>query len=315
MEPFEETLALTVPCVRVRLERVDLHRLLEPDFFGGKDRKLYTLDEGTSSLLNQLGELETDSPFYSHGNSNYLNSKVRVFGNELNEEQRSLKSLLGHNEYSQGMNKAFAELKASLEKKPPFKQMLEAIENHAKKEDAVDVMKAMQAIDLLNDLFDAQAESYKANPQINNPNAWAKPMAIARALSELLSEPFEYNPTVQPAIAAFAQLWGQTQTQKLDLKAGLNLKERWESFHRKKQELVKAMDRVEGRTFYDRLEVKRDKEQPGQEVFTLPVIVEVVKDGEAASDSDTARPSSSETLSSPPSSSLARPIDLGNRDN
>jgi hypothetical protein len=233
-----------------------------------------------------------------------LNSKVRVFGNELNEEQRSLKSLLGHNEYSQGMNKAFAELKASRELRPPLNQMLEAIENHAKKEDAVDVMKAMQAIDLLNDLFVAQAESYKAN----NPIAWAKPMEIARALSELLSEPIEYNPTVQPAIAAFAQLWGQTQTQKLDLKAGLNLKERWESFYRRKQELVRAMDRVEGRSFYD-LEVKSDKEQPGQEVFTLPVIVEVVKDGEAASDSDTARPSSSETLSSPPSSSLARPID------
>jgi hypothetical protein len=233
---------------------------------------------------------------------------MRVFGNELNEEQRSLKSLLGHNEYSQGMNKAFAELKASRELRPPLNQMLEAIENHAKKEDAVDVMKAMQAIDLLNDLFDAQAESYKANPQINNPNAWAKPMEIARALSALLSEPIEYNPTVQPAIAAFAQLWGQTQTQKLDLKAGLNLKERWESFYRRKQELVRAMDRVEGRSFYD-LEVKSDKEQPGQEVFTLPVIVEVVKDGEAASDSDTARPSSSETLSSPPSSSLARPID------
>jgi hypothetical protein len=232
---------------------------------------------------------------------------MRVFGNELNEEQRSLKSLLGHNEYSQGMNKAFAELKASRELRPPLNQMLEAIENHAKKEDAVDVMKAMQAIDLLNDLFDAQAESYKANPQINNPNAWAKPMEIARALSALLSEPFEYNPNPNSNFAWVVTNWGTNEKVKL--------KERWESFHRKKQELVKAMDRVEGRTFYDRLEVKRDKEQPGQEVFTLPVIVEVVKDGEAASDSDTARPSSSETLSSPPSSSLARPIDLGNRDN
>jgi hypothetical protein len=118
-------------------------------------------------------------------------------------------------------------------------------------------------------------------------------MEIARALSELLSEQFEYNSNPNSNIAWVVTNWGTNEKVKL--------KERWESFHRKKQELVKAMDGVEGRTFYDRLEVKRDKEQPGQGVFTLPVIVEVVKDEDVkAGESQPSTPPSNGSSSGTP---------------
>jgi hypothetical protein len=118
--------------------------------------------------------------------------------------------------------------------------MLEAIERHAKKDEAVDIMKAIDGIELMNELFDAQVESYKTFHPMNNPNAWQKPIGIAAKLSNLFSNSFEYNQNTNTHIIWVVNHWGT--------KEKLNLKEIWESFYKEKKELEKDIENVDGQS-------------------------------------------------------------------